>query len=101
MLKNLACDSWATALAFIAERGGVGNTLLGMLSPCARLTSMVLPLPGGPKRSSPLAGDRSPVNSWDEGGGGGLGGEEKEKEGERREGRFLGKRVMCSSYLRP
>ena len=28
------------------------------------LTNIVFPFPGGPKRSSPLQGDRSPVNSW-------------------------------------
>ena len=27
------------------------------------LTNIVFPLPGGPKRSNPLQGDRSPVNS--------------------------------------
>lgn len=73
MLKNVAFDSAATALALWEEAKGSGVSDKTEATPSTTynyntasnrvLTSIVFPFPGGPNKSKPRAGDLRPVKS--------------------------------------
>lgn len=65
MLKNVALDSAATALAWQDEVKACDSTehRADTINSNMHITSMVLPFPGGPNKSKPRAGALKPVKS--------------------------------------